>query len=198
MESIMKLPFVLPGIFMGLVLLPLGSQAQSYWVLKYNGVATSTNGAGKMQTRPMTDRTLVQDCARHAGRTDTSGLALVLHVNGSSAGDTLEVVNTTDPNLFRCEVLELAFPQSYTNSAGTLIKTFAYIYNSGSDIFGNPSSHSRGSAVVTRNLTGNSTTHTAITGKLQFWLGEWIENAPAPQATICSGTFTSTGALSVP
>jgi len=190
----MKVPIVLT-VLVGLALLPMSSDAQSYWVLKYTGVATSTNGIGKIETRPMTDRTLVQNCAQHAGVTDTSALALVLHINGSSAGDTLEVVNTTDPNLFRCEVFELAFPVSYTNDAGGLIKTFAYVYNSSSDIFGDPSSHSRGSAVITLTSTGK---RTVINGKLQFWLGQWIDDAPAPKATVCSGTFTSTRALNVP
>jgi hypothetical protein len=195
----MKIPFVVVGVVIGMVILPLRSDAQSYWVLKYNGVSTSTNGTGKIVTTPMTDRTLIQNCAQHAGLTDTSDLALVLHVNGSSVGDTLEVVNKNDPNVFRCEVSQLAFPVSYTNSSGTVIKTFSYVYNSDSDIFADPSAHSRGSAVVTRTVTGaQGTTSTALTGKLQFWLGQWIENAPAPHAAICSGTFTSTGTLNVP
>jgi hypothetical protein len=195
----MKIGFVFFGVLIGLIVLPSRSAAQSYWVLKYNGTATSTNGTGKIVTVPMTDRTLVQTCAQHAGLTDTSGLALVLHINGSSVGDTLEVVNTSDPNLFHCEVSQLAFPVSYTNSDGTLIKTFAYVYNNDSDIFSDPSSHSRGSAVVTRTIGGGQGgMRTTITGKLQFWLGQWIDNAPAPKATICSGTFTSTGSLSAP
>ena len=195
----MKISFVVFGIVIGMVMLPLRSDAQSYWVLKYNGVATGTNGAGKMVTTPMTDKTLIQNCAQHAGLTDTSGLALVLHVNASSVGDALEVVNKNDPNTFHCEVSQLAFPASYTNSSGTVIKTFSYVYNNDSDIFSDPSAHSRGSAVVTMTQTGaQGAAHTAITGKLQFWLGQWIDNAPAPHATICSGTFTSTGTLNVP
>src|SRR6185503_9102267 len=131
--------------------------------------------------------------------TSTAGLALVLHVNGSVVGDTLEVVNTTDPNLFRCNVSTLAFPQAYTNSAGTLVKTFVYVYNNDSQIFNDPSAHSRGSVVITRTLTSSGgATHTTITGKVQFWLGEWNENTPAPKATICSGTFTSKSALNIP
>ena len=185
------------GILVGCCIQPVSGTAQSYWVLKYQGTATSTNGAGKIVTRPMTDRTLVQDCARHAGLTDTSGLALVLHVNGSSVGDTLEVVNTSDPNLFRCQVMTLAFPESYTNSAGTQVKTFAYIYNSDSDIFSDPSDHSRGSAVITKTTAGKMP-RTSLTGKLQFWLGQWIDNAPAPNATICSGSFTAKGPLNSP
>src|SRR5436190_4431360 len=131
----MKIPFIALGVVAGMIILPLRSDAQSYWVLKYNGVATGTNGAGKLVTTPMTDRTLINNCAEHSGVTNTSGLALVLHVTGSSVADTLEVVNTSDPNLFHCEVSQLAFPVSYTNSSGTVIKTFAYVYNNDSDIF---------------------------------------------------------------
>jgi hypothetical protein len=193
----MKIAFVFFGVVISLIVWPPRSVGQAYWVLKYTGTATGTNGAGKIVTSPMTDKTLVQNCAQHAGLKDTSGLALVLHVNGSSVGDTLEVVNTSDPNLFHCQVSQLAFPESYTNSSGTVIKTFSYVYNNDSDIFSDPSSHSRGSAVITRTIgSGQGGTRTTLTGKLQFWLGDWIDNAPAPKATLCSGTFTSTGTLS--
>src|SRR6476469_7378171 len=114
----MRMSFAVFGVLIGLCVLPVKSRAQSYWVLKYDGVATATNGAGKIVTRPMTDRTLIQQCPQSAGRANTSGLALVRHVNGSASGDTLEVVDTSDPNLFRCDVSTFAFPQSYTNSAG--------------------------------------------------------------------------------
>src|SRR5215831_12819192 len=107
----MKIAFVVFGVLIGLIVLPPRSAAQSYWVLKYNGTATSTNSTGKIVTVPMTDKTLVQNCAQQSGLTDTSGLALVLHINGSSVGDTLEVVNTSDPNLFHCEVSQFAFPE---------------------------------------------------------------------------------------
>jgi hypothetical protein len=188
------------GILIGLCLLPAAGRAQSYWLLKYEGTSVRTNKAGQIASRPMTDKTLARLCANNAGVSNATQLSLVLHLNATSLGDTLEVVNTGDPNLFRCEVLKLAFAESFTNSSGTFIKTFAYIYNDESDIFGDPSAHSRGSAVITRKTTRDShgATHTTITGKLQFWLGVWLENAPANDVVVCAGTFAAQRPLNLP
>ena len=185
----------IPGTFLvlaGLALAMTRGNAQTYWQLTYTGTASHTNELGKVVTESMTDRTLIQRCAQAGGTSDTSNLALVLHVNGNVVGDTVEVVNVNDPNLFRCEVFKLAFPAGITNSSGTQVKNFTYIYNNDSDIFADPSAHSRGSAVVTRGAVAKhaAPNTNVITGKLQFWLGEWIDNAPATNAIVCSGTFT--------
>ena len=105
-----------------------------------------------------------------------------------------------DPNAFRSQVLKLAFRESFTNADGTLIKTFAYVYNDESAIFNDPSGHSRGSVVITQ-TTGTERkgkSKAPLSGTIQFWLGEWIDNRPASNVVVCSGTFTSTQPLNVP
>jgi hypothetical protein len=192
--------FAVPGLLLMLCAGPIAARAQSYWQLSYKGTATFTNNAGKLVTQPMTDRTLVQRCVQNNVGASNNNLALVLHFNANAIGDAFEVVNTADPNLFNCQVFTLAFKESYTNAAGTEVKTFAYIYNNDSDVFNDPSGHSRGSAVFTRSQVPSKGggTNTVITGTVHFWLGVWMDNAAATNAIICSGTFTSKGPLNLP
>lgn len=187
----MKSKLILSQVVLGLLLAPVGVQAQDYWKLTYQGTLTSGQ-SNKLSTVKVTEKTFVQNCASNSG-ISTDNLALVLHFNGSDVGDTLEVVNVNDPNLFRCEVFKLAFPESYTNSAGAL-KRFAYIYDSTSD-------HSRGSVVINRRSTGakkGGAKGAAIDGRMQYWLGVWNDNSPDPNARVGSGTFKATGPLNVP
>lgn len=177
--------------------------AQAYWPISYSGTSTHTNGEGRLVTERMTEQTLIQLCAQKSGIADTSGLTLALHFQPGAIGDTIEVVNASDPNLFHCEVLKLAFRESFTNAAGTVVQTFAYVYNNESMIFNDPSAHSRGSAVLTQqsdSAVGSRRRHSKapLSGTLQFWLGEWIDDRPADNVAVCSGTFTSSGPLAPP
>lgn len=181
----MKHTIQIIGLLLGISLMPLCGDAQNLWLLKYQGTETTsnpqTNGKPKLVTQKITESTFVQRCANGA---DTSNLALVLHLNANELGDTLEVINTIDPNAFRCEVFKLAFQEKYTSGDGTLVKKFAYMYN-------DESGHSRGSAIITQRGTGASM---KIDGKCQFWLGP--ENPTTPK--VCAGTFTAVGPLDVP
>jgi hypothetical protein len=187
----MKIPSARWLSLLAVCLVPLAGKAQSYWVLSYQGTSTSGNGSGKLATEKVTEKTLIQNCATNSGASLTD-LALVLHLNATVVGDAIEVINTNDPNLFRCEIMKLAFQQAYTNNHGGM-KRFAYIYNEQSD-------HSRGSAVFTQQVStqGGVTNITGINGTLQFWLGNWDESTNDPRAIVCTGTFSSKHALSLP
>ena len=156
--------------------------AQSRWIVTYRGTETA-GGTNKLRTITVTERTFIERCATNAN-ISTENLALVLHFDADALGDALEVVNVNDPNLFRCEVFRLAFPESYTNNAGTSMKRFSYIYDSTSD-------HSRGSAVISSKSTvkGGTTNAPAIGATLHYWLGQWTENAGDPNAIVGSGTL---------
>lgn len=193
----MKLKFI-GQLLIGLFLLPLCGLAQSdsqYWVLSYRGTATSS-GDRKLSTRKITENDFIRDCATNSGAS-TENLALVLHFNANELGDTLEVVNVNDPNLFRCEVFKLASTfsgssvQSYTNSTGTVMKRFAYIYSS-------DSGHSRGSIIIDRRESKKRGRNPKITGTLQYWLGTWDDNISDPNAVVCKGTFKAVRPLDLP
>src|SRR5581483_9353861 len=144
--------------------------------------------------------------ADNGGSPFTNNLALVLHFDANVVGDSLEVVDTNDPNLFRSEIFKLGhtfndnfgdLETTYTNSSGTLMRRFAYIFDGDGGTFTNKNNgHNRGSAVYVQTLSTNKSgaTSVAITGRMQFWLG--ITNDPNPG--ICSGTFQSVGPLNLP
>ena len=159
------------------------AQAQSRWVVTYQGTETRSV-SNKLVTAKITERTLIQRCATSAG-ISTTNLALVLHFGGDSVGDTFEVVNVNDPNLFRCEIFRFAFPQSNTNGVGPGLRRYSYVYDSTSD-------HSRGSAVYTfaETRTKKKTTQ-SVSGRLHYWLGFWDETQRDPNAVVASGTFKS-------
>jgi hypothetical protein len=182
----------------GLCVLPLCARAQSYWVLSYQGTSTS-GGTNKLTTAAVTEHTFIENCASNSS-VSPDNLVLVLHVNANDLGDTLEVVNQNDPNLFHCEIFKLTYTfsgspsQSYTNSAGTVLKRWAYIFSS-------DGGHSRGSAIINQR-SGSSKAGTngpvTVDGKLQYWLGTWDEHTSDPNAIVCSGTFKAKEPLNLP
>jgi hypothetical protein len=176
------------GMILALCLFPLSSQAQSRWILSYQGTETSS-GSSKLSTVTVTEKTLIERCATNAG-VSTNHLALVLHFNGDGASDTFEVVNINDPNLFRCEVFRFAFSEFYTHNAGSVLKRIAYLYDS-------TSGHSRGSAVINRRVAtkGREAGMPVVDGKIHYWLGVWHETESDPNAIVGSGTFKATGPL---
>ena len=162
--------------------------AQPRWIVSYQGTETRSV-SNRLVTTQVTDRTFIQRCAANAG-ISTENLALVLHFDAEAVGDSLEVVNVNDPNLFRCQVFRLAFPESQTNSAGGL-KRFGYVYDATSD-------HSRGSALITRTevpARKGKPAVTTIQAQLHYWLGIWDESQPDPNAVVASGVIKSKAPL---
>src|SRR5262249_38121179 len=137
----------------------------------------------------LTERSLLQKAADAVGVTDLKTLALVYHINGSSFGDTIDLVNATngvayaslfgfffgeDQSLLRTAV---------TNASGTEIRRIDYVYTK-------ENSHSMGAAFLTKRFVRdrNGATRTTIDAQMH-----WIE---LPQngnsAKICYATFTTT------
>jgi hypothetical protein len=185
MTSLFRLLFLFPACFIA-----FQASAQSYWVLSYQGTET-VGDTNKLTTVKVTDKTLIERCAAGSGAS-TDDLALVLHFDANSVGDTLEVINVNDPNLFRCELFKFAFAQTYTNSAGTVMKRIAYVYDE-------TSGHSRGTVVIHQRLgdaNGKKNKKSGpLEGTIHYWLGIWDENVADPNPTVASGKFKAVRSL---
>ena len=173
-----------------LVIGQLTATAQFEFQVIFRGTAYQTNGNGQVFSTPITDQTLLQQAAAAGGITDLSTLALVYHVQGSSFGDTIDVVNATngvayktlfgfyfgdDPSLNRVAI---------TNGTRSEVMRVDYIYT-------DQNSHSMGAAFVTKNYNPGGQPLNAVTGRMQ-----WIVNPIPPAGTkACYGSFTATNAL---
>ena len=176
-----------------LSLLALGlfsANAQFEFKVIFRGASYQTNGNGLVFSTPITEQTILQAAAQAGGITDLSTLALVYHVQGSSFGDTIDVVNATngiayktvfgfffgdDPSLNRVAI---------TNGTGTEVLRVDYIYT-------DQNSHSMGAAFVTKNYSPGGQQLTSVTGRMQ-----WIVNPISPAGTkVCYGSFTATNPL---
>jgi hypothetical protein len=192
----MKMNPKLLGMLITLCALPVCCEAQSYWKLDFQGTLTRTNENGKIVKTTITEDSLIKSCATTMGLTNTQGARLALAYHFRQDGvDTLEVVNATNINNFHCEIMQFAFQQSYTNLDGTQIKSFAYVYTWGSQLFPDSSGMSRGSAIIATSVTGEKTN---INGTVQLWLGPFSDNHPIENATIVSGNFKSIKPLELP
>jgi hypothetical protein len=173
-----------------LVVGQLSVSAQFEFQVIFRGASYQTNGNGQVFSTLVTEQTILQDAAQAGGITDLSTLALVYHVQGSSFGDTIDVVNATngiayktvfgfffgdDPSLNRVAI---------TNSPGTQVMRVDYIYT-------DQNSHSMGAAFVTKMYNSGGQSLTSITGRMQ-----WIVNPIPPAGTkVCYGSFTATDSL---
>lgn len=73
--------------------LPVRCVAQNELLLTFRGTYYQTDTNGKVVGHPVTEQTWLLEAAEAGGSTDTSGMAIVYHVGGSSFGDTIDVVN---------------------------------------------------------------------------------------------------------
>jgi len=153
----------------------------------FRGYCYQTNEAGKIVTTPISEKTMLRDRAAAAGLTDLRNMAVVYHVNGSSFGDTVDIVTTTNGT-----VLDTLFGYYFgedqnlgrialTNSTGTEVRRIDYIYTS-------QNSHSMGATFTTKRYSTNrnGTVHVSISGPMS-----WIVT---PEGTngqkVCNGTFS--------
>ena len=74
-------------------LVPVRSFAQNELLLTFRGTYYQTDANGNTVGHPVTEQTWLLEAAEAGGTTDTSGMAIVYHVGGSSFGDTIDVVN---------------------------------------------------------------------------------------------------------
>ena len=73
--------------------LPVRSFAQNELLLTFRGTYYQSDANGNVVGHPITEQTWLLEAAQAGGTTDTSGMAVVYHVGGSSFGDTIDVVN---------------------------------------------------------------------------------------------------------
>ena len=171
-----------------LVFSALNTRAQSELSLTFRGTCLQTNAAGKIVTSRISNQTLLSEAAQAGGRTDTKGLALVYHIQGSSFGDTIDVVATTNGAVLRT-VFGLYFGDdqglgryALTNGPGTEVHRIDYIYT-------DQSSHSLGASLTVKKYltTPGGAVRTSISGQM-----EWLVTPDGTNGTkVCSGTFVT-------
>lgn len=162
---------------------------QSKFHITFSGTAYQKGPDGNMVPVRMTEKTLLEEAARDGGVTDLSTLALVYHVNGSSFGDTIDVVNATTGVPYRT-FYGFFFGEdaslnrtAITNAAGSEIRRIDYIYTS-------QSSHSMGTGFVTKRYIKDTQGNSRATidgGQLQ-WI---VLPAKGDSAKMCKATFTT-------
>jgi hypothetical protein len=174
-----------------LVMSPLGARAQAFMFrITLRGTCYQTNTTGVVVATPITEQSLVQDAAA-AGGVDWRTFALVYHVQGSSFGDTIDVVNassgvvaTTLYGLFFADnTIQALGRTALTNNFGTEARRLDYIYTS-------QNSHSMGACFTTKRYQGDSkgNLHTTINGEMS-----WIVNPVGNAGTkVCTARFTTT------
>jgi hypothetical protein len=182
----MRTLFVSASVLCAVILAGTNSKGQGMYQVTFRGTSAQTNSAGGFLTRSITDKTWVKDIAQSAGVTDLSTLMVVYHIQGSSFGDTIDVINpktgAVDDTLFGFYFGEAFGRLAMTNAAGNSVKRLDYIYTK-------QNNHSFGDALVTK------TTVTNKTGTVRTTIGGTMNYIITPDGNgglrICNGTFTT-------
>jgi hypothetical protein len=180
------------AILLASVLFTSTALAQSSFLFKitFRGTCYQTNTTGVVVATPVTEQTLLQNAATSGG-VDWHTLALVYHVQGSSFGDTIDVVDATTGAVattlyglfFGDNTVQDLGRTALTNSPGTEVRRLDYIYTS-------QNSHSMGACFTTkryqtdRNGNGRAT----IEGQMQ-----WVVNPVGDAGTkLYTASFITT------
>jgi len=166
------------------------AQSQFLFRITIRGTCYQTNASGNIVASPITETTLLQQAAQ-AGGVDPSTLALVYHVQGSSFGDTIDVVNASSGAVattlyglfFGDDSVQALGRTALTNSIGNLVRRVDYIYTS-------QNSHSMGASFTSKRFLTDTkgNVHTTIEGQM-----EWIVNPTGNNGTqVCTATFNTT------
>jgi hypothetical protein len=140
--------------------------AQYEFRLTLRGTTYQTNAAGKFITSPMSESSVLKDL----NVPDSSGMALVYHINGNSFGDTIDVVDVktgavldTLWGFYFGSDLSLG-RMALTNSAGTEMRRVDYIYNT------KQSPYALGSAFLTKKFVTdkNGQVRTSVDAQVQY------------------------------
>src|ERR1700746_1231887 len=165
-----------------LIGLSLNASAQSQFLFRITirGTCYQTNASGNIVASPITETTLVQQAAP-AGGVYPSTLALVYHVQGSSFGDTIDVVNASSGAVattlyglfFGDDSVQALGRTALTNSIGNQVRRGDYIYTS-------QNSHSMGASFTSKRFLTDTkgNVHTTIEGQM-----EWIVNPTGNNGT---------------
>ncbi len=178
-----------------LVAFQAGAQTNGMYLFKFSGTCYTTNGAGRIQSSRVTERTLLQEKAS-AANISVNGMTVVYHLNGSSFGDTVDIVNTSTGQVLDT-LLGFYFSQSFsrvgiTNALDTEERRIDYLYT-------DQDAHSMGAASVHRTYStvgrgSSASQRIRIQGRM-----DWVGAASASQGgpRLYSGNFY-TGAAFTP
>jgi len=179
-------------VFLAGILPTFNAFPQSAYLFRmtFRGTCYQTNTTGTVVATPVTEQTLLQD-AGAAGGVDWHTLALVYHVQGSSFGDTIDVVDAAsgavDTTLyglfFGDNTVQDLGRTALTNSPGTEVRRLDYIYTS-------QSSHSLGACFTTKRFQtdGKGNVRATFNGQMQ-----WVVNPVGSAGTkLYTGSFTTT------
>lgn len=168
------------------ILNPSNSLAQGKFQITFRGYSAQTNSNGLFVTRSINDKTWVKDIAKTADVTDLSTLMVVYHVQGSSFGDTIDVINPKTgvvlDTLFGFYFGESFGRMAMTNAPGNSVKRLDYIYTKQND-------HSFGDALVTKTTITNKTG--AVRTTIQGTMNYIITPDGNGGLRICNGTFST-------
>jgi len=164
----MRMKMFLVGLFAVLSGASVGC-AQMRYQFAFYGVFSTTNAAGtQIVTSGVNTRTLLGEYARANGLTNTNGLALVYHVNGAEAGDTIEVIDAGTGSfvgpLYGLYEGNLYGRMPLVSSYRTQIKSLEYVYSQ-------QDAWPMGSGIITERLfldRNGNTNRTLIQGQIQF------------------------------
>ncbi|PWU10770.1 MAG: hypothetical protein C5B50_24690 [Verrucomicrobia bacterium] len=174
------------GVVAFAALLAIRAVGQARLEFSFHGATWTTNSQGKIISRPSNNKTWLQDFASQNGLS-TNGLGLAYHLNGSVAGDQIEVINATTGDvitalygLYKTTSDGRTF---LTNNNGTQLRAITFVY-------GNQLSHSVGSVLLNEKYfldENGNTNRTVFQGQMHFIL---IGTNSQPM-TIYSGTFVT-------
>jgi hypothetical protein len=165
------------------------AQAQNVLRWTFKGTSYQTNASGNVISTPVTDQDILSEKA-YLGGSSTNGWAMAFHLKGSSFGDTVDIVNTSNGQTittvlgyyFGDDSVQLLGRGAITNATQTEVRRLDYIYT-------DQNSHSMGAAFVTRRtLTdGSGNPRTTLEGPIM-----WLELPRGTNNTrVYSGTFTT-------
>jgi len=151
----------------------------------FSGLSYETNAAGNIIAKTISDKTMLAEAVA-AANVSAEGKAVVYHINGSSFGDTVDIVSRTNG-----EVLQTLFGYFFgddaslgrmaiTNGKSTQVKEIDYIYTG-------QNSHSLGASLTSKTyVTNRNKTVDLVAEGPMHWL---INPDGTNGARICTGTF---------
>jgi hypothetical protein len=178
---------LLLALFSGVLSAQAPLRAQSEFYVTFRGTCYQTNSSGDFVATPISEQTWLQQAAEAGGVTNLKTLALVYHVNGSSFGDTIDVVNPTNgvayTSLFGFFFGDQLGRTALTNSPPNEMRRVDYIYTQ-------QSPYALGGSFLTKRYVtdGSGNVFTTIDAEIEYLVRPDANNP----AKICFGSFTTT------
>jgi hypothetical protein len=173
------------GVLIACLVSGFSTLAQTEFQISLKGTAYQTNSNGKIVSSRVNNQTLIDQAAAANGVSNKS-LLLVYHIQGSTFGDTIDVVNASNGSVVSTP-LGLYFGQdvtlgrtALTNANNTQVIELDYVYTP-------QNTHSMGAAFVTKRFpaTATANSHPSMIGQIH-----WLVVGDATNTTqLVTGTF---------